>query len=539
MNRPILTIGKISRSPWITLAILSSVGLIAMFADTMILPAIPDIIKDFKISYSTSSWILASFLITGAVMTPVAGRLSDMYGKKKMLLIIVGIYTIGISTAAVSTNFTVMIIARIMQGIGASMFPIAFGIIRDNFEPEKLAVAQGIFSSMFSAGAVIGVAIGGNIINNFGWHATFLLVIPIAILLFVAISRFIRITADQITAPISDKNTEFCCRFTHVRKDILLSESSSGNTTTTSIAEYSNSPSNSASKKYKSNIDIIGAITLSVTVISCLVALQFIQTAIHAAASNILIVVGFGAAAIISLTFFIMIERRTDSPLIDFKLLVNRILLPANIINMIVGITALMVVYQTIPILIRSPIPLGFGGNALSIANVQLPYMVISLIVSIASGFIVSKFGNQNPTVAGTIISTAGFLLLFILHSTEFLITISLAIIAIGLSLTQIGSINMILVSTPKQSNGVSLGMTTLLYLIGTSVGPVIAGIFMQANQAFVKGISSSGDGGVSLFPTTQSYNLIFLTAILLSIVSIVLVSSIKKRAPEPRIAMK
>ena len=227
MNQPITAIGKISRSPWITLAILSCVGLMAMFADTMILPAIPDIIKDFKISYNASSWILASFLITGAVMTPVAGRLSDMYGKKKILLIIVGIYTIGISTAAVSTNFTVMIIARIMQGIGASMFPIAFGIIRDKFEPEKLAVAQGIFSSMFSAGAVIGVAIGGNIINNFGWHATFLLVIPIAILLFVAISRFIHIKADQITAPISDKNTEFCCRFTHVRKDILLSENSS------------------------------------------------------------------------------------------------------------------------------------------------------------------------------------------------------------------------------------------------------------------------------------------------------------------------
>ena len=136
--------------------------------------------------------------------------------------------------------------------------------------------------------------------------------------------------------------------------------------------------------------------------------------------------------------------------------------------------------------------------------------------VSIASGFIVSKFGNQNPTVAGTIISTAGFLFLFILHSTEFLITTSLAIIATGLSLTQIGSINMILVTTPKQYNGVSLGMTTLLYLIGTSVGPVIAGIFMQANQAIVKGISSSSGSGVSLFPTAQSYNLIFLTAILL-----------------------
>ena len=89
---------------------------------------------------------------------------------------------------------------------------------------------------------------------------------------------------------------------------------------------------------------------------------------------------------------------------------------------------------------------------------------------------------------------------------------------------------------TPKQCNGVSLGMTTLLYLIGTSVGPVIAGIFMQANQALVKDISSSS--GVSLFPTAP-YNLIFLTGILFSIVSIALVSIIKKRAPKPRIIMK
>jgi MFS family permease len=138
-----------------------------MFADTMILPAIPDLIKDFKISYNTSSWILASFLITGAVMTPIAGRLSDIYGKKKILLIILGIYAIGISVTALSNNFTSLLIARVIQGIGVWIFPIALGIIRDTFTPEKLAVAQGIISSMFSAGAVIGVAVGGIIIKNF------------------------------------------------------------------------------------------------------------------------------------------------------------------------------------------------------------------------------------------------------------------------------------------------------------------------------------------------------------------------------------
>ena len=234
-----------------------------------------------------------------------------MYGKKKMLLIIVGIYTIGISVAAISTNFTVMIIARIMQGVGASMFAISFGIIRDKFASEKLAVAQGIFSSMFSAGAVIGVAIGGTIINNFGWHATFLLVLPIAIVLFVAISRFIQIEMDKGTSRISDKNTEFCCRFIHVRRDIILSESS--NTTT----EYDRSSTNI--NENNSTIDTMGALTLSITVISFLVALQFIQAINVAASVNLPIVIGFGAAAIISVSFFIMIERRADSPLIDFS----------------------------------------------------------------------------------------------------------------------------------------------------------------------------------------------------------------------------
>ena len=513
MSRPTIkrqTGGKISRSSWITLAIISCVGLISMFADTMILPAIPDFIKDFKISYNASSWILASFLITGAVMTPIAGRLSDIYGKKKILLIIFGIYAIGISFAALSTNFTSLLIARIVQGVGVSMFPIAFGIIRDTFTQEKLAVAQGIFSSMFSAGAVIGVAVGGTIIKNFGWHATFLVVIPIAIALLAIISKFIYVKVDQvISTTVSDKNVEFCCRFIHVRKDILLPDNSSSST--------------SNIDKNKSTIDIIGAITLSVTIISFLVALQFTQT-INSAADNVLpTVIVFGVAAIISLLFFVTAEKKSALPLIDLKLLTNKILLPANIINMVVGITALMVVYQTIPILVRSPQPLGFGGDALSIANIQLPYMIISLIVAIASGFIISRFGNLKPTLSGIIICIVGFSLLFVSHSAEILITISLAILATGLSLTQIGSINIVLVSTPKQSNGISLAMTVLLYLIGTSVGPVVAGIFMQMYQATIKGIVGS-------FPSSQSYTLIFLTAILMSIVSIVLVITVIKK---------
>ncbi|MGA7978550.1 MAG: MFS transporter, partial [Nitrososphaeraceae archaeon] len=104
-----------------------------MYGETVIIPAIPDIIKEFGITYSTSSWILASFLIAGAVMTPISGKLSDIYGKKKIVLIIMCIYTVGVALGGFASNISFMIIARILQGVGISMFPIAFGIIKLQF----------------------------------------------------------------------------------------------------------------------------------------------------------------------------------------------------------------------------------------------------------------------------------------------------------------------------------------------------------------------------------------------------------------------
>ena len=111
--------------------ILSYLGLIVMFDETMILPSIPDFIRNFGISYSTSSWILSSYIIAGTVMTPIAGKLSDIYGKKKILLIVMVIYAAGILSGQFAHNIEFLIAARVAQGAGMSMFPIAFGILRE------------------------------------------------------------------------------------------------------------------------------------------------------------------------------------------------------------------------------------------------------------------------------------------------------------------------------------------------------------------------------------------------------------------------
>ncbi len=174
---------KIPASAWKVLAILSCIATMVMYAETMLIPAIPDLIKDFNVSYSTSAWILTTYLLVGAVMTPISGKLSDIYGKKKMLLIIMIIYLVGVSIAGFATSIYFLIIARAIQGIGMSMFPIAFSIIRDQFPREKISIGQGVITSMFASGAVIGLSVGGTIIKHYGWEATFFSIIPIAVAL--------------------------------------------------------------------------------------------------------------------------------------------------------------------------------------------------------------------------------------------------------------------------------------------------------------------------------------------------------------------
>ena len=172
---------------WITLAILSFTQIITMYSETMLLPAIPDIIIDFNLSFNNSSWILSSYLIAGAVSAPIVGKLSDMHGSKRMLVIIMIIYIFGITMGGFSYDFTSLVVSRVIQGIGISMLPTAFGIIKYQFPKEKLAMAVGIFTSMSAVGSVIGLVIGASIIESLGWRATFLSIIPISITLWYVI----------------------------------------------------------------------------------------------------------------------------------------------------------------------------------------------------------------------------------------------------------------------------------------------------------------------------------------------------------------
>jgi MFS family permease len=500
---------RIPISAWKVLAVLASLATMAMYAETMLIPAIPDLIRDFDVSYSMSSWILTAYLISGAVMTPIGGKLADIYGKKKVLLGILAVYIIGLTMAGFSPNIYFMIAARAVQGIGMAMFVIAFGIIRDQFPREKLSIGQGVISSMFASGAVLGLLLGGFIIQNYGWQATFLSAIPIAITLFVINSKYNYEGQHSIAQQV---------------------QKTSGRTLRGRLTIADGHP-------IKEKIDIKGAIALAIFVTSFLLALTLSETSggngtISSAGDSIssanFLFYTLLAAGIAAFAVFIIIERREKHPLVDFKVILHKVILPSNMIILVVGFSMFMV-FQTIPVLVRNPPPFGFGLGAAEAGYVQLPFAIVLLIFGPTSGFIVSKMGSIRPIIIGVAITTAGFIGLLAFHTDLLMISVNLAVLSTGLSLTNVGAMNVTMLATPIQHTGMSLGTNNLMRILGSSIGPTLAGMYMQANQSSLI-VAGQTTAAVS-FPNANAYNSIFLTAAILSLASIGLALFLRAKA--------
>jgi MFS family permease len=199
-------------------------------------------------------------------------------------------------------------------------------------------------------------------------------------------------------------------------------------------------------------------------------------------------------------------------PLLDLRLLRDKILLPSYIILMVTGATMFMA-YPSIVQLVRSPAPLGFGGSAVDAADVQLPFMIMFLVFASVTPFIINRIGNIRPIIIGAAISLIGSLGLLAFHSTGVAVSASLAVIASGLSMIATSGWNVVVSSSPKAFTGISVGVGALLLFIGMAIGPALAGIYMEKHET-IEGVQGS-------YPSPESYNLVFLTSGLLSAVSL------------------
>ena len=194
-----------SRYAYTVLFTLAGMAIMVTYVETMVIPAFGNFEQFFDVhDASTIAWILSAYLLVGVVVTPIFGRLGDLYGKKKILLIAMGVYAVAVTIAGFTPNIGawaglsrpnqiyVLIGVRAIQGVGMAMFPLGFAMLPEVFPANRVGQAQGLLSGMFATGAAAGLVGGGWIAQNYGWQLTYHTVIPVAIFMFIVAAILIR-----------------------------------------------------------------------------------------------------------------------------------------------------------------------------------------------------------------------------------------------------------------------------------------------------------------------------------------------------------
>jgi MFS family permease len=172
--------------------ILAGLVTLVLYVEGMLTPSLPTIAREFHIGSSQASLILSSYIITGVALSPVVGKLGDIYGKKRMLGIVILIYAACVSVTGFSPTFTFMVIARAFQGIGLTIFPLGMSLVREQFPRALVPRAQGFLSAMFGAGFAISLPLGAWVSNNYGWRVTYHSAIPFVVLLAILVFVVLR-----------------------------------------------------------------------------------------------------------------------------------------------------------------------------------------------------------------------------------------------------------------------------------------------------------------------------------------------------------
>ncbi len=419
----------------VILLILAAIAMMVMFIEIMLVPALPLMAQNefFKDAHWIS-WVLSIYLLVGAVSTPITGRLGDMYGKKKVLIAVMVVYIIGLLGCGFTLDISqailneksifVLLFFRGIQGIGMGMFPLAFGIIRDTFPPQRVPVAIGTVSAMFSVGISIGLLGGGYIISVAHWWDSFHIVAPLFAVLTVASYYLIR-----------DPKVE-----------------------------------------KRGSLDIPGAAFLGLGIFSLLLALTQGGTW---GWTDIKIVSLFIFSAMM-LMIFAFWETRAKDPVVRLKLLANRGVLGANVTALFVGLS-MFLLFQTLPFFLMTPQPLGPFGvtDAFTLGLYMFPSAIPQLIFGPLAGKLSHKIGAWKVLVIGLAVLTIGFMVLIELHETLPEIILSLLITGSGLAFCMVSMINLVIQTSPKSEFGVASGMNTLFRVVGGAIGPVLASVIM------------------------------------------------------------
>ena len=436
---------------------------------------------------------MSVYMISGAVMTILIGKFSDVFGARKMLVLMMIIYTAGTALAGFSQDINTLLAIRAIQGIAIANTPIALKIIRDQFPKGKFSVGQSIITSAYSGGMALGVVLGPTLVETTGWQTIFFMCTPIAALLLFLTWRVLPV--DETTKITSDTVIKQDTAGSHGRSNI----------------------------KKRISLDIKGIITMTVSLVSFLIAI----TNSGSLPDNL---IGFVVPLIIgavSLIIFLRVEKKAKDPLVPLKLLMQPAIFAGNISMLMFGIVQYIII-TAVPQIGAAPVGSGLGLEADKVGLLQLPFSLAVLIFGPAFGIIMAKRHSLNIKllVPSMVIMAVSFVLVALFQSTASGIAGSLFLFGIGAALLPITLINIIISLTPRELTGISSAATSDMRIIGGAIGPVIATVIMTSML-----VSIEVNGDVGEYPSPTAFNIVFLVGLALSIASTILVTVMSKHA--------
>jgi EmrB/QacA subfamily drug resistance transporter len=401
------------------LLVLAVAAVAYSLAQTAVVPGLGQLTKALHTSSENVSWVLTGYLVSAAILTPVGGRLGDMFGKRRVLALALAAFTVGSVVAALSGNVWVLVVARVVQGAGGSVFPLCFGIISDAFPPERRPGALGLISAIAGIGAGGGLLMGGLLLDHASWRWIF--------------------WAGAIMAGLAALGT------------LRLPEST---------------------MRTPGRVDLVGALLLAVGLTAPLIALTRTTAWGWADARTL----GLIAAGLLVLVLFVWFENRTAEPLVNVRLLARPVVLGTNVATALIGF-GMFGAFVLIPQIAETPTATGygFGMNATGAGLLLLPACLVMLVTGGVSGQLGLRFGPRIPLVAGLLVAVAGLAVLAGLHHDKWVVLALSAVVFGGIGLGMAAVPNLIVGAVPPAATGQATGVNALVRSVGSSVGSQVA----------------------------------------------------------------
>ncbi len=428
---------KLSRrpSPTITLTILLVVAISYVLQQTLVVPALTVIQADLGTTRTWATWVFTGFLLTSAVSTPIVGRLGDIYGKKRMMVVALVAFAVGTIAAALSTSIESLIAARAVQGVGGAVFPLAFGIVRDELPPERVGVALGLLSATFGVGGGAGLVLSGVILDTASWQWLFWLgAVPVVIALVLLV----------LLVPESPVRT-------------------------------------------RAGIDWWGAILLGAGLAALLVALSEGERWGWLSAATL----GSFALSLVLLVAWIVVELAVDEPLVDIGLMRDRSVFWTNLVGLVTGF-AMFGTFLLVPTLVQMPTPdlpariadridFGFGSTVTQAGLLLLPASAVMLVVGPLAGALERHVGARRILATGLFVLALGGFALVTLHSTIPGIVVAMTLIGAGVGMSYSMLAKLIVDNVDQSVTGVAMGMNTVMRTIGGVIGGQVGAAVMTS----------------------------------------------------------